>query len=130
MAAPQGYEGQSGVIKRTLDVVFNSVKDFRARWYSFIMDSKNNSVAFRVGRGAPPFQKQDFDFATFDNEFHLTFAHVPPQSAEEAHRMRLAYQETHPEEADLMDVDRSDIDIALRRRSYDSTTVRLDFAFS
>lgn len=45
------------------------------------------------------------------------------QSVEEAHRLRQEYREEHPEMTDLMDVDRSDIDIAKRRRSYDPTTV-------
>jgi hypothetical protein len=29
-------------------VVFNSIKDCRAKWFSFAVDSKSNVVSFRV----------------------------------------------------------------------------------
>ncbi len=48
--SPQGNDSEGGVVNHTLDVLFNSIKDFRARWFSFSIDAKTNAVAFRVSR--------------------------------------------------------------------------------
>eukprot|EP00730_Choanoeca_flexa_P009019 TRINITY_DN12573_c2_g12_i1.p1 TRINITY_DN12573_c2_g12~~TRINITY_DN12573_c2_g12_i1.p1 ORF type:complete len:745 (+),score=170.01 TRINITY_DN12573_c2_g12_i1:210-2444(+) len=90
----QGDETQGGILNRSLDVLFNSVKTQRAKWFTFVCNSRRNTVDVRT--------------------------------VQEAKQMRRQHKEEHPEDAELMDVDRSDIDIANRRRSYDPTMIALD----